>query len=35
MTIVKHELKQGAKAFAIWTLAIGFLLAVSISGEVE
>ena len=30
MTIVKHELKQGAKAFAIWTLAIGFLLAVSI-----
>ena len=30
MTIVKHELRQGAKTLLIWSLAIGFLLAISI-----
>ena len=30
MTLVKHELKQGKTAFLIWTLSIGFLLAVCI-----
>ncbi len=30
MTIVKHELRQGKLAFAIWTAAIAFLLAVCV-----
>ena len=30
MTIIKHELKQGAKSLAIWTAAIGFLIAICI-----
>lgn len=30
MTLVKHELKQGRIAFLIWTLSIGFLLAVCV-----
>lgn len=30
MTLVKHELKQGSIAFLIWTVSIGFLLAVCI-----
>ena len=28
MTLLKHELKQGAKTLAIWTAAIGFLVAI-------
>ena len=28
MTLIKHELKQGRISFAIWTVSIGFLLAV-------
>ena len=28
MTLLKHELKQGAKTLAIWTAAIGFLIAI-------
>ena len=28
MTLIKHELKQGRISFAIWTISIGFLLAV-------
>ena len=41
MTIVKHELKQGKIAFAIWTTSIAFLLVVcvflfpDIKGEME
>lgn len=41
MTLVKHELRQGKTAFLIWTVAIGFLLAVciflfpEIKGEME
>ncbi|MBR3811579.1 MAG: ABC transporter permease subunit [Agathobacter sp.] len=41
MTIVKHELKQGKIAFAIWTASIAFLLVVcvflfpDIKGEME
>ena len=30
MTILKHELRQGRVSFAIWTLAIGMLMAVCI-----
>ncbi|MBQ4501112.1 MAG: ABC transporter permease subunit [Spirochaetales bacterium] len=30
MTIVRHELRLGKKAFAIWTASIGFLLVVCI-----
>ena len=30
MTIVKHELKQGKLSLLIWTVAIGFLLAVCV-----
>lgn len=30
MTIVKHELRQGKAAFAIWTAAIAFLLVVCV-----
>ena len=30
MTLVKHELKQGKIAFLIWTISIGFLLAVCV-----
>lgn len=30
MTIVKHELRQGKTAFAIWAAAIGFLLVVCV-----
>lgn len=30
MTLVRHELRQGAKTFVIWTGAVGFLLAVCI-----
>ena len=30
MTITRHELKQGKPSFLIWTLSIGFLLAVCI-----
>ena len=30
MTIIKHELKQGKLSFLIWTLSIGFLLAVCV-----
>ena len=30
MTLVKHELKQGRTSFLIWTIAIGFLLAICI-----
>ena len=28
MTLLKHELKQGAKTLAIWTASIGFLIAI-------
>ena len=28
MTLLKHELKQGFKALAIWTASIGFLIAI-------
>ncbi len=41
MTVVKHELRQGKTAFAIWTIAIAFLLSVcvllfpEIKGEAE
>ena len=41
MTIVKHELRQGKIAFAIWTASISFLLVVcvflfpDIKGEME
>ena len=41
MTIVKHELRQGKMAFFIWTVSIGFLIAVCIlmfpemEGEME
>lgn len=30
MTLVKHELKQGKMSFLIWTVSIGFLLAVCV-----
>ena len=30
MTIVRHELRQGRKAFWIWTAAIGFMMAICI-----
>lgn len=30
MTLVKHELKQGRTSFLIWTVSIGFLLAVCV-----
>ena len=30
MTLMKHELKQGRKSLMIWTVAIGFLLAVCV-----
>ena len=30
MTFVKHELKQGKVSFLIWTISIGFLLAVCV-----
>lgn len=41
MTIVKHELRQGKISFLIWTVSIGFLLAVCVflfpemKGEME
>ena len=28
MTLLKHELKQGARTLAIWTASIGFLVAI-------
>ena len=28
MTLLKHELKQGARTLAIWTASIGFLIAI-------
>ena len=30
MTLVKHELKQGKASFLIWTISIGFLMAVCV-----
>lgn len=30
MTLIKHELRQGAGTLAVWTAAIGFLLAVCV-----
>lgn len=30
MTLVKHELRQGKTSFLIWTISIGFLLAICI-----
>lgn len=30
MTIIKHELKQGWKSFAIWTAAIGFFIVICV-----
>ena len=30
MTLVKHELKQGKTSFLVWTVSIGFLLAVCV-----
>ena len=30
MTLVRHELKQGKASFLIWTISIGFLLAVCV-----
>ena len=30
MTLVKHELKQGKTSFLIWTISIGFLMAICI-----
>ena len=30
MTLVKHELRQGKTSFFIWTIAIGFLMAICI-----
>lgn len=30
MTLVKHELRQGSRTLAIWTTAIGFLLAICV-----
>ena len=30
MTLVKHELKQGKISFLIWTISIGFLMAICI-----
>lgn len=30
MTLTKHELKQGWKSLAIWTISIGFLIAVCV-----
>ena len=30
MTLMRHELKQGKKSLTIWTVAIGFLLAVCV-----
>ena len=30
MTIVFHELKQNRVSFAVWTAAIGFLLAICV-----
>lgn len=30
MTLVKHELKQGKTSFLIWTVSIGFLLAICV-----
>ncbi len=41
MTMIKHELRQGGRTFLIWTIAIGFLLAVCVflfpemKGEME
>lgn len=30
MTLIKHELKQGKTSFLIWTVSIGFLLAICV-----
>ncbi|MGM9618528.1 MAG: ABC transporter permease subunit [Oscillospiraceae bacterium] len=30
MTLIRHELRQGGKALAVWTVSIGFLMAVCI-----
>lgn len=30
MTLIKHELRQGSRTLAIWTAAIGFLLAICV-----
>lgn len=30
MTLIRHELRQGAKALAIWTLSVGFLVAICV-----
>lgn len=41
MTLIRHELKQGRKSLAVWTLSIGFFIAVCIflypemKGEME
>lgn len=41
MTLIRHELKQGMKSLAIWTLSIGFFIAVCVflypemKGEME
>ncbi len=41
MTIIKHELKQGIKSLAIWTVAIGFFVVICVlmypemKGEME
>ena len=31
MTVVKHELKQGGRALAVWTGAIGFLIVTCVA----
>ena len=30
MTLVKHELRQGKTSFIVWTVSVGFLLAICI-----
>jgi len=41
MTLIKHELKQGWKSFAVWTAAIGFFIVICVfmypemKGEME
>lgn len=41
MTLIKHELRQGWKSFAIWTLSIGFFIVICVmmypemEGEME
>lgn len=31
MTLIKHELKQGWKSFAIWTISIGFFIVICVA----